>query len=140
MANLKRRPKREILLIYKFQPYVEKRFSTLKTELEIAPVYLKKPQRAAGLIHAYFIALAVASLIEREVRTGMRRERIKSLPLLPEGRPTATPTCPRILEAFSDVTWYEFQRGDEQVAFPIALSNLQKSLLKLLGVPSEDYR
>ena len=140
VTNLTRPGKREILLTYKYQPYVEKRFSHLKTELEIAPVYLKKPRRVAGLIHAYFIALALVSLIERQVRLAMRKRDIDSLPLLPEGRPTDTPTAPRILEAFSDVSWYEFERGGETVAFPIKLTQLQLQLLDLLEVPRTAYQ
>ncbi len=92
------------------------------------------------MIHAYFIALAVASLIERQVRTGMRRRGIKTLPLLPEARPTATPTCPRILEAFRDVRWFEVEHKGESIAFPIELSPLQRTLLELLSVPAEAYR
>jgi len=140
VTNLERASKRAVLLIYKFQPNVEKRFSGMKTELGIAPVYLKKPRRAAALVHAYFFALTVASLIEREVRMAMKREKIESLPLLPETRMTATPTCPRILEAFNNVGWQEFTRGDEVIAFPIDLTPLQKSLLGLLGAPIESYR
>ena len=140
VTNLVTAPKREVLSIYKFQPYVEKRFSLLKTDLEIAPVYLKKPRRVAGLLHAYFLALVVASLIEREVRTGMRRRNLKTLLLLPEHRPTATPTCPRILEAFRDVRWYEVELKGEVTAFPIELSPLQRTLLELLGVPAEAYQ
>lgn len=140
ITNLERRPKREILLIYKYQPYVEKRFSGLKTELEIAPVYLKKPMRAAALVHAYFFALVAASLIEREVRRGMTREKIEALPLLPEGRETKTPTCPRILEAFNALAWQEFTRGDEAIAFPIDLTRLQREVLRLLRVPPENYK
>ncbi len=140
VTNLMKLPKHEILSIYKFQPYLEKRFSMLKTDLEIAPMYLKKPRRAAGLIHAYFVALAVASLIEREVRAGMRREKLTTLPLLPEDRPTATPTCPRILDAFRDVKWHEVEREDEVIAFPIELSKLQRTLLQLLAVPAEVYQ
>jgi transposase len=140
VTNLQKRSKREVLLIYKYQPYVEKRFSGLKTELEIAPVYLKKPARAAALVHAYFFALVVASLIEREVRRGMTRDKIEALPLLPEGRPTKTPTCPRILEAFAGVGWQEFTRGEEVIAFPIELTPLQKEVLRLLRVPPETYQ
>ncbi len=140
VTNLAKAPKREVLSMYKFQPYVEKRFSLLKTDLEIAPVYLKKPRRAAGLIHAYFIALSVASLIERQVRNYMRQRGLKTLPLLPEDRPTATPTCPRILEAFRDVRWYEVERKDELIAFPIELLSLQRTLLELLDVPPEAYQ
>lgn len=138
-TNLDKASKRAVLEIYKYQPYVEKRFSQLKTDLEVAPVYLKKPLRCAGLVHAYYVALAVAALIERAVRQGMAREKIEDLPLFPEGRPTATPTCPRILEAFRSVSWHEFRRGEELLHFPIELTALQKLLLKLLEVPRELY-
>jgi transposase len=140
ITNLDKRSKREILLMYKYQPYVEKRFSGLKTELEIAPVYLKKPTRAAALVHAYFFALVVASLIEREVRRGMTQEKIEALPLLPEGRQTRTPTCPRILEAFNAAGWQEFSRGEEVIAFPIDLTRLQREVLRLLRVAPETYK
>ena len=140
VTNLQHHGKREILLIYKYQPYVEKRFAHIKTELEIAPVYLKKPSRVAGLIHAYFIALALVSLIERQVRRAMRQRQITSLPLLPEGRETETPTAARILETFSDVCWYEFERDGETVAFPIVLTPLQAQLLDLLDVPRTAYQ
>lgn len=131
--------KKEVVSIYKYQPYVESRFLQLKTNLEVAPVYLKKPHRCAGLVHAYYVALAVSSLIERAVRRGMKREGIEELPLFPEGRPTKTPTCPRILEAFKNVCWYEYRRGKEIVCFPLKLTALQKRLLKLLEVPQVLY-
>lgn len=139
ITDLERISKKELLLIYKYQPYVEKRFSQIKTEHEIAPVYLKKPQRVAGLLHAYFIALSLTALIERQVRMGMLRRGIDELPLLPEGRMTATPTAPRILEAFTNVTWHEFERAGETVAFPIKLTSLQTLLLDLLEVPRSLY-
>ena len=119
---------------------MEKRFSYMKTELEVAPVYLKKPRRVAGLLHAYFIALALVSLIERQVRLAMQQRKIDSLPLLPEGRHTQTPTAARILEAFTDVCWYEFERDAEIVAFPITLTALQTQLLTLLDVPRTAYQ
>ena len=131
--------KKELLLIYKYQPYVEKRHALLKTELEVAPVYLKKPRRAAGLVHAAFLAMMVDALIERTLRNGMRHERLESLPILPEGRPSKTPTTARLLEMFSGVCWYEFERGDETVTFPIELTPLQRQLLELLEVDPTDY-
>ena len=91
-------------------------------------------------MHAYFFALVAASLIEREVRRGMKRDHIEALPLLPEGRATKTPTCPRILEAFNAVGWQEFTRGEEVIAFPITLTPLQKEVLRLLRVPEESYK
>lgn len=132
-------PKSEVLLIYKYQPYVEKRHAKFKDELEVAPVYIKKPRRAVGLLDAVFLAMTVDSLIERTVRLGMIRAGIKALPILPEGRETKTPTTARILEMFSDVCWYEFERGEETVTFPIQLSPLQKQLLRLLGMTPSAY-
>lgn len=126
---------RRILLIYKYQPCVEKRFAYIKTDLEVAPVYLKKPSRVAGLLDAHFTALALVSLIERQVRRAMQQRQIASLPLPFGGRDTTTPTAARILEAFSDVCWYEFERPGETVAVPIALTPLEAQLLDLLDVP-----
>ena len=132
-------PKKEVLLIYKYQPYVEKRHALFKSELEVAPVYIKKPSRAAGLIHAVFLAMTLDALIERTVRLNMIIEGIEALPILPEGRETRTPTTARILEMFSNVCWYEFERGDETVTFPIQLSELQKQLLQLLDMDPSAY-
>jgi transposase len=141
VTNLPARPysKKEVLLIYKYQPYVEKRHALLKSELEVAPVYLKLPHRVVGLVHAHFLAMVVEALIERTVRLGMLREGIEAIPILPEGRLTKTPTAPRVLEQFSGVSWYEFERGDETVAFPIELTPLQKQLLHLLGMDPRTY-
>jgi len=131
--------KKELLLIYKYQPYVEKRHSLLKTELEVAPVYLKKPRRAAGLVHAAFLAMMLDALIERALRKGMVRQGLGSLPILPEGRHSKTPTTARLLEMFSGVCWYEFERADEIVMFPIELTRLQRQLLELLEVDPAEY-
>ena len=132
-------PKGEVLSIYKYQPYVEKRHALFKSELQVAPVYIKKPLRAVGLVHAVFLAMMLDALIERTVRLAMIRDGIDALPILPEGRETRTPTTARILEMFSNVCWYEFERGDETVTFPIQLSPLQKELLRLLGMSPSAY-
>jgi transposase len=132
-------PKKQVLLIYKYQPYVEKRHALFKSELEVAPVYIKKPLRAAGLVHAVFLAMTLDALIERAVRKRMMRDGIEALPILPEGRETKTPTTARILEMFSDVCWYEFERGGETVTFPIQLSPLQNLLLRLLDMDPSAY-
>jgi transposase len=132
-------PKKEVLLIYKYQPYVEKRHALFKTELETAPVYLKKPHRVVGLLHAVFLAVMLDTLIERTLRQGMSRHGLESLPILPEGRASKTPTTARLLEMFSDVSWYEFERNGESVTFPVKLSALQKELLHLLEIDPSAY-
>ena len=47
----------EMLLAYKGQPALEKRFSHLKTDFEVAPVYLKEVSRIQALLCVYFLML-----------------------------------------------------------------------------------
>ena len=138
--GLDKRSRREILEIYKYQPYLEKRFSQIKSDLAISPVFLKTPSRAAALLDVYFIAIAVSSLMERDVRKAMARDGIRELPLYPEGRPTQAPTAQRVLEAFASVGWHEFRRGGEIICFPLEMNDLQQQMLRLLNIPFRDYR
>lgn len=89
---------------------------------------------------ATFLAMMVDALIERTVRRSMARRGIDRLPILPEGRWSPTPTTARILETFSDVAWYEFERPEDQVVFPVRLTPLQQDLLKLLTMDTSAYR
>ena len=138
--GLEKLGRKKILEIYKYQPYLEKRFSQVKTDLSIAPVFLKTPHRAAALLDVYFIAIAVSSLIERDLRKAMVETGVEKLPLYPEGRETATPTAQRVLEAFAPVGWHEFQRSGEVICFPLKFDELQEELLHLLGVPVTVFR
>jgi transposase len=113
--------KRAVAEMYKYQPYIEKRFAALKSELVVAPVFLKKTVRVVGMLHVYFIAIALASLIERTVRGNMHCRGIKQLVLLPEERSSTTPTCPRLLETFANVSWYECQQKDQRTAVSAAI-------------------
>jgi len=117
----------------------ETRHVLFKSELEVAPVYLKKPRRVAGLLHATFLTMTLDELIERTWRQGMQREGIETLPILPEGRQTKTPTTARLIEMFSEFSWYQFQRGGEAVTFPLKLSQCQKQLLGLLRMDPSAY-
>lgn len=140
VTNLARRSKREILDIYKYQPYLEKRFALTKSEYGIAPIFLKKPRRVVALLHVYFVAIMLSALLERQVRSAMSRQGIEKISILPEGRATATPTTPRILENFADVSWYAFREGDRSLSFPVELKPVVSLLLGLADVPRELYK
>ena len=90
----------ELLDAYKRQPIIEKRFSQLKTDFAVAPVYLKKVTRIQALLAIYFFVLLIQALLERELRRAMERARIKAVPIYPEGRPCARPTTRRVLDLF----------------------------------------
>jgi len=129
----------EVLQIYRYQPYLERRFENLKTEYAVTPVYLKSPKRVVGLVHVYFLALMVAALIEREIRRAMERQRIDVLPIYPEERECRAPTTPRLLDFFSQVEWFRHVGKDGSTVFPVRLSATQAKILSLLGVPRKAY-
>lgn len=129
----------EVLQIYRYQPYVERRFENLKTEYAVRPVYLKTPHRVVGLIHVHFLALMVAALIEREIRRAMAKHNIEELPIYPEARLCKAPTTPRILDFFSQVEWFRHIAKEGSAVFPVRLSSLQAEILRMLEVPRESY-
>ena len=69
---------KDVLEIYKFQPFLEKRHSQLKTYQEIAPVFLKKSERVVAFLHIHVMALMVSALIERQIRRAMLQKKIES--------------------------------------------------------------
>jgi len=132
---------RQVLEAHKRQPQVEKRFSQVKSVLEIAPVLLKNEGRVEAFFFLYFLALLVCALIERELRLAMEREGISELPLYPEERASSRPTSEQILRLFSLAERHTLYRNDQEVqVFCPELTDLQKQVLGLLGVPFEAYQ
>jgi transposase len=126
----------DLLLAYKQQPMIEKRFSQLKTDFVVAPVFLKEVSRIQALLCVYFFALLLESLLERELRRAMSREGVESLPLYPEGRACRRPTARRVIDLFEDVQLHELtERGRTAVVFTTELSRLQRKILRLLEMP-----
>jgi transposase len=124
---------KDLLLAYKEQPMIEKRFGQLKTDFVVAPVYLKEVSRIQALLCVYFLALLVESLLERELRRAMEREGIASVPLYPEGRACRRPTARKVIDLFEDVQRHELSAGRRPaVVFTTKLSRLQRRLLRLL--------
>lgn len=140
VTNVLEMSEQEVLWAYKRQPTIEKRFEQLKTDYEVAPVYLKEVRRIQALLCLYFLALLVEALVERELRQAMEREGIATLPLYPEGRPCRCPTTRRLIDIFEIVQRHTLHTaGREPMVLATELSPLQRKLLKLLGVPSSDY-
>jgi transposase len=141
VTNVLELSEKELLLVYKRQPVIEKRFSQLKTDFRVAPVYLKDVSRIQALLCVYFLVLLVESLLERELRQAMEREGLESLPLYPENRPCRRPTARRVIDLFDDVQRHTLHSDEEAPSvFVTELSDLQRRILKLLGVPATKYR
>ncbi len=140
ISNAKQMTAEEILRAYKRQPIIEKRFSQLKTDFAVAPIYLKSVTRIQALLAVYFFVLIVQTLLERELRQAMERAGIESLPLYPEGRACRRPTTRKILDLFDGVQRHELTLpGREPEVMVTDLSPLQKQVLKLLGISEKSY-
>jgi transposase len=127
---------------YKYQPFLEKRHEQLKSVLEVAPVFLKKPERVASLLLLYFVALLIDALIERELRQQMRREGVKGLPLYPEGRSAARPTADLALAPLLGWRRHRLLDGAGTLlkTFADPLPPVAATVLRLLGVDSAPYQ
>ena len=140
ISNVNEMTAEEILRAYKRQPIIEKRFSQLKTDFAVAPIYLKSVTRIQALLAVYFFVLIVQTLLERELRQAMERAGIESLPLYPEGRACRRPTTRKILDLFDGVQRHELTLpGREPEVMVTDLSPLQKQVLKLLGISEKSY-
>ena len=140
ISNVGEMSAEELLDAYKRQPIIEKRFSQLKTDFAVAPVYLKKVTRIQALLAIYFFVLLIQSLLERELRRAMERARIKAVPIYPEGRPCARPTARRVLDLFELIERHVLTFADAEPELLVTkLTDAQRQILALLHIPSADY-
>ena len=140
VSNVAELSELELLHAYKRQPVIEKRFSQLKTDFEVAPVYLKAVHRIQALLCVYFFALLVEALLERQLRQAMQRNEIEALPMYPEGRPCRWPTARRVMDLFESVQRHTLVQGQRPAEVLITeLTRLQHKLLRLLGLSLKDY-
>jgi transposase len=136
VSNDRAMTERELLLAYKQQPALERRFEHLKTDFVVAPVYLKEVSRIQALLCVYFFVLLVEALLERELRRVMEREGIESLPLYPERRACRRPTARKVIDLYEDVQRHTLKAGRRPPeVFSTELTRLQRRILRLLGIP-----
>lgn len=130
----------DVLRTYKDQPYLEKRFNTHKSVLEVAPVFLKTPRRIEAMMFLYFIALMLVSLIERRIRLEMQEQEIESLPMRPAGMHTKKPTWRTIVDTFHGVHLVTIEQSGDVIHTALkGMSALRRQILELLKVPIETY-
>jgi transposase len=133
-----RHPLAKVLAKYKEQSQVERRFRHLKGPLAVAPMFLKNPERIAGLMCVLVWALMVLALMERQVRRELDGKPLYGL--YPEHRPSPAPTGPALLDCFSTlciVVVIDHGETHRRLAQP---SPTQRELLRLLRVPPDALR
>lgn len=130
----------EVLHTYKNQPFLEKRFFTSKSVLDVMPVFLKKPSRIEAIIFLYFLALMLVSLIERNTRAEMEKKNIKALPILPTAKKTKAPTWSNIKYFFRSIHLSIIISDNKVVHHAVkGITSMHEQLLRLLAVPIEIY-
>jgi len=136
--SVRQYPTASILAEYKSQICVEQRIHYLKGPLAVTPMFLEKPERIAGLLCIVVWALVVLTLMERQVRRSLEGKPMYGL--YPENRPSAAPTGPAILNAFSTLCIVIVKRGTTQDRQLAELTAVQQKLIKLLGIPPDGLR
>jgi transposase len=131
-------PLAEVLRGYRGQSAVERRFHHLKGPLAVAPVFLKSPERIAGLLCVLVWALMVLALMERQVRRKLQGKPLVGL--YPEGRPSAAPTGPALLECFSGLCVVVVRDGMTATRHLAQPTAVQQRLLQLLDLPPSRLR
>jgi transposase len=128
----------KVLAKYKEQSRVERRFHHLKGPLAVAPMFLKNPERIAGLLCILIWALMVLALMERQVRRSLKGKPLYGL--YPENRPSPAPTGPALLDCFGTlciVIVIDHGTTSRRLAQP---TDTQRELLRLLSIPPDTLR
>jgi transposase len=121
----------QVLLHYKGQEAVERRYSTFKGPLAVAAIYLKDNRRITAMITVVCLALLIFSLIERQIRAALRAQDRTTVAGLYAGRP-AIPTTRLIFQALTSLRLIPSTSGNPHtIPQP---TPLQLEILDLLNV------
>jgi len=119
----------EVLIRYKGQEVVERRYSAFKGPLAVAPMFLKTNRRIAALITVICLALLIFCLIERAVRAAIAPE--TRMPGLVPGQ-KAKPTGRLVLQTLAGLRLIPAKAG--QPAIIPQPTPIQARLLELLAI------
>ena len=133
---------KEAMLCYRKEYRVERIFNRLKSQLNIAPFFVKREDQVAGLTHLLTLGIRVLTLIEFVVRRSLQQDQVSLAGLHPENpkKTTDAPTAERILKAFSNVNLTLIHSGKSLLRHLTPRSELQKQLLKRLGLDGGLYQ
>jgi transposase len=130
----------ELLQIYKYQAFVEKRHEQLKTVAEVVPVNFKSPARIDAFLFLFFVAITIDALLERQLRQAMVAHQLESLPLYPEARQCKAPTAGKILALFAHQRRHRLADAGRHVkTFWDPITATQRIILQLLDVPADQF-
>ncbi|MGH9853533.1 MAG: IS1634 family transposase [Blastocatellia bacterium] len=132
----------EAVLAYREQYRIEDGISRLKGRpLGLSPMFLQTESRMIGLINLLTIALRVLTLLEFQVRRGLKAEgqTLKGVYAGQKGRQTARPSAELLLEAFRGIDAVVGTVKGELISYLRPLTETQKRILSLLGLDDQVY-
>jgi hypothetical protein len=127
----------QILILYKGQEAVERRYAAFKGPLAVAALFLKNNRRIAALLTGICLALLIFSLIERQVRHALAEQGHTKVEGLYAGRP-AIPTGRLILNTLATIKIIP-GTGQDPPIIPRP-TPLQLRLLDLLDIDPRQLR
>lgn len=132
----------EAVLCYRREYRIERIFNRLKSQLNIAPLYVKDDDQITGMTHLLMLGIMVLTLLEFVVRRSLEKDKTGLPCLHPENKTKKTnkPTAERLLTAFSGIylTMVKLP-GGTVIKKLTALSELQKEILRRLGLDETAY-
>jgi transposase len=126
---------------YRNEYRIERIFNRLKSRYVISPLFVKRDDQAEGLTNLLTLGVRVATLIQYVARRSLEEsgDTLTGLHLENPKKATSTPTCERLLRAFSKINLTIVETGDSIIRQITPLSHLQTKILKLLGVDATIY-
>lgn len=127
-----------VLQEYKEQIHVERRIGDMKGPLAIAPMFLEKPLRIAGMMYILLWSLMALALMERDVRQSLAGEPMYGI--YPENRPCPAPTGRGILECFEELSIVIMKHRGAQHRRLVELNKVQHHLIEMMSLPPTALR
>ncbi len=94
-----------------------------------------------GILLLYFFALMIVSLIERNIRLNMEKQKIEKLPILPQGMNTKKPTWNNIRYFYRDIHLSLIIKDKITIQADVqGFSDLHKRVCELAEVPCSVYK
>jgi transposase len=114
----------EIFVWFKRQGLIERRFRSLKSDLQVHPLWLQRETRIQALLLLFVLALLVYTLLERcSERAGLSTPYYHKL------------TARELLYAFELVALSQVRIRGQPVEYHLHLTDHQEHLLQRLGLP-----
>jgi Transposase len=127
-----------MLLEYKTQSNVEKRFQQLKNPHFVNSLYLDKPQRVEALAYLILLTIMILSVMEQVVRKGLKEE---NETVVGTGKKIKKqPTQLMILRIFYNILYqYYIDNGKTVRRLLEPLNDSQAKIVRYLGIPESAF-